>query len=71
VLALMALIKDAVEEGCQFIVSTHSPILMAQPGAEILLLKDGCVAPVPYDEIEHVQFTRAFLNDPQKYLRHV
>jgi predicted ATPase len=71
VLALMALIKDAVEEGSQFIVSTHSPILMAQPGAEILLLKDGCVAPVPYDEIEHVQFTRAFLNDPQKYLRHV
>jgi predicted ATPase len=71
VLALLTLIKDAVTEGCQFIVSTHSPILMALPLAEIYLLADGRVAPIAYDDVEHVTFTKAFLNDPQRFLRHI
>ena len=58
-------------EGSQFIVSTHSPILMALPGAEILLLSDGAIAPVAYDDVEHVKFTKAFLNNPQSFLRHL
>ncbi|MGO1118269.1 AAA family ATPase [Rhodovibrionaceae bacterium A322] len=71
VLALMVLIKEAVAEGCQFIIATHSPILLAAPDAEILLLKEGAVHPSAFDDIEHVTFTRAFLNNPQAYLKHL
>jgi predicted ATPase len=69
VLALIALIKERVQHGCQFIIATHSPMLMAVPGAEILLFEKGRVRPVPYDEVEHVRITKAFLNDPNSYLR--
>lgn len=69
-LALISLIKMMVAEGCQFIIATHSPILMAFPDAVILSLDDGGTA-VPYDTLEHVTLTRSFLNDPEQYLRHL
>ncbi len=69
VLALISLLKAMVAEGCQFIIATHSPILMAFPEAEILLFEGSEIAPVAYEETEHVRLTRAFLNDPERYLR--
>ncbi len=69
VLALMLLIADCVEQGCQFVIATHSPILMALPGAVILQAANGVLAPVAWDEVEHVRVTRAFLNDPEAMLR--
>lgn len=71
VLALIALLKDRIARDCQFIVATHSPILMALPGAEILLLEDGRAHAVPYDQVEHVRITRDFLADPRRFLRHL
>jgi predicted ATPase len=68
VLALMALIHERVEQGCQFIIATHSPILMAQPGAAILLAEDGRLRPAAWGDVEHVRVTRAFLADPQAVL---
>ncbi len=69
VLALMAILKDRVAEGCQFVIATHSPILMALPGAAILLVADGRIEPVAYDDVEHVRLTRAFLAEPERFLR--
>lgn len=69
VLALMAILKDRVAEGCQFVIATHSPILMALPAAQILVIADGRVAPAAYDEVEHVRLTRAFLAAPERFLR--
>lgn len=69
VLALMSLIAELAEAHCQFIIATHSPILMALPMAEILLLSDGAIRPVAWDEVEHVSVTRAFLNNPESFLR--
>jgi predicted ATPase len=71
VLALMALIKDRVAEGSQFIIATHSPILMAQPDSEILLFEDSRISSVAYDDLEHVKLTRQFLADPSRFLRHL
>ncbi len=71
VLGLLALLKDRAAMGCQFIVATHSPILMAVPDSQILLFEDGTIQPVPYEDVEHVRITRAFLSDPQKFLRHL
>ncbi len=71
VLALMAMIAGAVDSGCQFIIATHSPILMAQPGAQILLAEHARLRPVAWDDVEHVRVTRAFLRDPAALLAKV
>lgn len=71
-LALLAMMKDAVETAsAQFVVATHSPILMALPGATIYGFDDGRVRRLAYDEIDHVVITRDFLADPHRFLRHL
>jgi predicted ATPase len=71
VLALIAMLRDAVAEGSQFVIATHSPILMATPGADIRLFDGETIRTVAYDEVEHVRVTRDFLNAPERYLRHL
>ncbi len=69
ILSLISLLKQVVADGSQLVICTHSPILMAFPGAEILLFEGDTLTPTPYDELDHVRLTRAFLNDPESYLR--
>jgi predicted ATPase len=71
VLALLTLVHDAVREGSQFIIATHSPILAALPGAEILLFEGGAIRATAYEDLEHVRVTRDFLNAPERYMRHL
>lgn len=68
-LALLSLMKAAVSDGAQFIVATHSPMLMAYPDARILSFDGGHVAPVVYDELENVKLWRAFLENPETFVR--
>ncbi len=71
-IALLAMIKDAVEtREAQFIIATHSPMLMAYPGATIYSFDDGQISQVPYEEIDHVVITRDFLNHPYLFLKHL
>jgi predicted ATPase len=69
VLALLAILRQRVAADCQFVIATHSPILMALPGADIRLMEEGAIAPVAYADVEHVRLTRAFLDDPDSFLR--
>ncbi len=71
VLALLAMLADAVRAGSQFLIATHSPILMALPGAELLEFADGRIRPTAYGDVEHVRVTRDFLNAPERFLRHL
>ncbi len=68
-LALMAMMQDMLAEGAQFVIATHSPILLAFPGARIYSFDRTPAAIVPYDELEHVVLTREFLTAPERYLR--
>ncbi|HEV7843271.1 MAG TPA: AAA family ATPase [Pyrinomonadaceae bacterium] len=68
-LALLSMLKEMVEEDAQFIIATHSPILMAFPCAAILSFDHAPVKKISYDETEHVSLTRAFLNNPESFLR--
>jgi predicted ATPase len=68
-LTLISLLKQAVADGGQFVIATHSPILMAFPGAEILLFDGDHLTPTAWNDLDHVRLTRAFLNDPEGYLR--
>jgi predicted ATPase len=42
---------------------------MAFPGAEILLFEGDSITPTPYEDLDHVRLTKAFLNDPESFLR--
>lgn len=62
-LAAMARIHELVIGGAQFIIATHSPILMSYPRAQILQFGNGAIAPIAYEETEHYRTTRDFLAD--------
>jgi predicted ATPase len=68
-LALMAAMDNLVKRGSQFIVATHSPILLGYPGATIYLFGQHASKVVPYHETEHYQITKAFLDCPERMLR--
>jgi predicted ATPase len=71
-LGFLSLMKEMVEQHrAQFIIATHSPILMAFPDAAILSFDRTPVQTVAYEELEHVTLTRDFLNNPAQYLRHL
>ncbi len=70
-LAFLALLKQMVAEDAQFIIATHSPILMAFPDAVLLNFDQHPVREIAYDDVEHVSLTRAFLASPQSFLRHL
>lgn len=68
-LGLLAMIGEMVSQDAQFIVATHSPILLAYPDARIYSFDEPPVREVAYDALEHVTLTRNFLNAPERYLR--
>jgi len=67
-LSMLVRMHDLVRAGSQFIIATHSPILMAYPGATILQL-DERIREVAYEETEHYTVTRDFMNRRQAMLR--
>lgn len=70
-LAFLAMVRDAVAQGSQFVIATHSPILMAIPGAGILSFDQVPVSPVSFEELEAVRLMKDFLQAPHRYLRHL
>jgi predicted ATPase len=62
-LVLLHLIADAQAQGCQLIISTHSPVLLAYPGACLCELQSGQIAQTPYEELESIRFLQSFLSD--------
>jgi predicted ATPase len=68
-LALLVRIHQLVEAGSQFVISTHSPMLLAYPKATIFLLDREGIHPTRYEDTEHYAVTRAFLQDPAGRLR--
>ncbi|GAA4608625.1 putative ATPase [Actinoplanes octamycinicus] len=71
-LIALARLHELVRAGSQMLIATHSPILLALPGATILQAEaDGRLRQVTYDEADAVQVTRDFLTAPQRSLRHL
>ena len=64
-LVLAKHVAEKAQEGSQFIIATHSPILLAIPGARILSFDGGVIHECVYDEAGAVRFMRAFLDDPR------
>jgi len=68
-LALLAAMHQLVARHSQFIIATHSPILLGYPGATIYLFGPHRPMPIAYHETEHYQITKAFLEHPDRMLR--
>jgi len=71
-LAFLSVLHDlASRRIAQFIIATHSPMLLTLPGATVLSIEDGTMRSVAYQETEHFQLTRDFLNAPERFHRHL
>lgn len=70
-LVLLKEIHWLVKSGCQFVIATHSPILMAYPDSRIYWLDENGIEERPWSELEHVELTKRFLDNPKVYLRHL
>lgn len=70
-LSFISMMKEMVAQNCQFIIATHSPILMAFPDAAIWSFDSAPIARLSYEELEHVNLTRDFLTNPERFLRHL
>ena len=71
VLALMRRMHDLVAVGSQFIVSTHSPVLLGYPGAKIYVLSGDGIAETRYQDTDVFELTRSFLDDRERFLHHL
>ena len=68
-LAVLSRMHQLIQNESQFIIATHSPILMAYPGALIYQIDNSGFYPIKYKETEHYEITRAFLENPEPMLR--
>ena len=70
-LALLAMIADMVQQDAQFIIATHSPILLGAANAVIYNCDTVPIQRAEYEELDHVAITKDFLNNRDRYLRHL
>ena len=71
-LALLCLLADRIQRGnTQFIIATHSPILLTFPGARIINFEDPELRQISLEETSHYQITKGILNDSNTYWNHL
>lgn len=70
-LSFLSALRQMVEQEAQFVIATHSPIILAYPGAQILHFHEGVIREVKYNDLEHVNLTRDFLANPEAFLRYL
>lgn len=71
VMAMISLMSELSRDGSQFIISTHSPILLAFPDAEIYELRDDGIRLTPYRETENFRITKQFLDNPERMVKYL
>lgn len=70
-LALLGQLHDRSRHGSQFIIATHSPILLGLPGAAILDFDGDAIRPCAYEDTESYRVTELFVNHREAVLRHL
>ncbi|WP_077843970.1 AAA family ATPase [Clostridium beijerinckii] len=67
-MAMLTTINELVKKRSQFIIATHSPILMAYPDADIFVIDDDGITKTPYKKTDNYMITRKFLENPEKMI---
>jgi predicted ATPase len=70
-LALLGMIAEMVAQNAQFVIATHSPLLLAFPNATIYNFDATPIQAVAYEHLDHVRITRDFLTAPERYLNRI
>lgn len=70
-LTLLSRIHQLVGLNSQFIIATHSPMLMAYPGAVIESISETGIIPIDYEQTDHYKITKSFLENPKRMLRYL
>ena len=70
-LSFLVMLKKMVAQNAQFIIATHSPIIMAFPDAVIFNFDGAKIEKINYEDIEHVRITKTFLDNPERYLKYL
>jgi|SRR5690554_2644859 len=70
-LSLNYIINEGVKNNCQFIIATHSPIIMSLPNAKIYEINNREIKLISYKEIESVNLLKQFLNYPDSFSKHL
>lgn len=71
-LAFLRILHELVQEGeSQFIIATHSPILLGYPNAAIFSFDEGTVKEIEYEETSHYQITKYFLQNRERFLKDI
>lgn len=70
-LSMLVRMNDLIRDNSQFIIATHSPILMAYPNAWIYQIGEKGIDRIAYEDTEHFQVTKSFLNGREKMLEHL
>jgi predicted ATPase len=68
-LSMLVRLHDLVADSSQFIIATHSPLLMAYPEAWIYQFTRGGIQRVAYEDTEHYRITHSFMRNPQRMMR--
>ena len=68
---MMYIMHELIEKESQFIISTHSPLLMMFPGADIYQFTQDGMERVRYQDTEHYQVTRMFMDDPDRMFHYL
>ena len=68
-MAVLSRMHQLLQDDSQFIIATHSPILMAYPDALIYQISDRGIDPIAYEKTEHYEVIKAFLTNPETMLR--
>ena len=68
-LSVLTRVHDLVRQSSQFIIATHSPILMAYPDAIIYSFSCNGIEKIAYEDTEHYRITRDFLDNRQRMLK--
>jgi len=67
-LAVLSRMKQLVDDSSQFIIATHSPILLAYPGAEVFKIDATGIDSIHYQDSDHYKITKSFLENPDRML---
>jgi len=70
-IALVGTLHDLAAGGAQVLCATHSPLLAALPGAQLLEVGPWGMRPTSYDDLDLVAHWKRYLDSPMRYLRHV
>lgn len=71
-LAFLRILHDlALNSNCQFIIATHSPILLGYPEATILSFDENQISEIAYGMTDHFKVTKYFLRNKEKFLKDI